>query len=187
MSSFDTRAQKKMEPYPNFDNLQSYKQPNQRSKKTFCSSNKTFQKKEIAKPTTKKNLKRIREKLQTQCQERTSIKVQSSDLKVHTKKLRPLTLQSEPKITCISPSIKDEGLECLSPNSPNVLTSSFVINRHVDTAESSESPTKQSQVITCQINLDSNDCYSSMSKNKGKTRINSPDKNKHSPIKSPKA
>ena len=89
-SPLGTPKHKRIEINLNLDKLQSYNQPNRKSRQILSPSNKTFQRKEIPKQTTKKTLKRIRDKLQTQCQERTSIKVQKSDLKVHTKKLRQL-------------------------------------------------------------------------------------------------
>ena len=164
--------------------MESPNQTNQKNRKLLQSSNKIFQRKESAKPTTKKTLKRIREKLQTQCQERTSIKLQKPDLKILTKKLKPLFFGKEPKTTCISPSIRDEGFDCLSPNSPNDMMNSFAIHRLLDLAGFKESPQVKSPAIIRQINLNSGHYFSPITSNKGKTRVCSPDKNKQLQIQS---
>ena len=141
-SPLELNKQTSLKINPNTENLQPQNQLNQKSRKSLYSSNKTFQRKEITKPTTKKTLKRKREKLQTQFQGKTSVKLSRSDLKVHTYNSRHLYFDKEPKIECISPSIVDEGFECASPNSPTKMMNSFAIHRLVDSAESLKSPKK---------------------------------------------
>ena len=141
-SPLELNKQTSLKINPNTENQQPQNQLNQKSRKSLYSSNKTFQRKEITKPTTKKTLKRKREKLQTQCQGRTSVKLSRSDLKIHSNNSRYLYFDKTPKIECISPSIVDEGYDCLSPNSPASMMNSFAIHRLVDSAESLKSPKK---------------------------------------------